>query len=338
MISNKKTGQSGFTLLELLVVLFLMALLMALVVGAVFRVLGEQREKNTGIHLHKIQMMLDQQYKAKMDEIRKESPPQAVVEATRNADGSIDMDRAKAFHMKMRLRQEFPQNFADLLRGPFSLSYGGQTYVYRTKPAYLAAVKSPYMPTPTQYEENGPEHHSAALLVLILSQVAGGAGTDPESIAPTKLLDYSQGSAPGVRSGSSQLRVFVDSFGEPIAFRRLADDDMSDVLAELNQQPFVSQEQIATSKLDPTDPKGRLKQQVPVDWPNRILLSNMLAYPNAAAPSRPKLDNPFDGFNRGPFAFSGGKNKRFYNTSTFAWEANGDNLYSYRIQQAGKGN
>jgi hypothetical protein len=43
------------------------------------------------------------------------------------------------------------------------------------------------------------------------------------------------------------------------------------------------------------------------------------------------LKNPFDGLNRGPFAFSAGKDGTFFNFMD-------DNLYSHRQQQSGRGN
>lgn len=321
MISNKKTGRSGFTLLELLVVLALMAMLLALVTGAVFRVLGEQREKNTGIHLHKIQMMLDQQWKAKTDQIRKEAPPAQVIEMTRNADGSVDMERAKAFHLKMRLRQEFPNDFGEVYSTGWFTAGSGERFNYDVKPYYRAALKSPYRSAPNTFTFTEYEQHSAALLVLILSQGAGGATTDPESIAPTKLMDFPQDAGVGVPAGSIQLRVFVDAFGQHIGFRRQADDSMADVITELSLPPFVG-----SGSPDPQDPSGRL--QMPANrWGNygtengKVVATRYLA--------RPGFANPFDGTNRGPFAFSSGKNKTFYTP---------DDLYSYRIQQAGKGN
>jgi prepilin-type N-terminal cleavage/methylation domain-containing protein len=320
-MQSRKHGRSGFTLIELLVVISLIAALLALTIGVVFRVMGNQRESNTNTNLRKIHMMLDQQWQAKIDQIKKETPPQIIVEACRNADGSVDEDRARAFHLKMRLRQEFPQNFGEVYSGG-SFTLNGQTYNYTGKASYKAALKNPLQPMPNTFVENLPEQQSAAMLVLILSQGGGGATTDPETIATTMLVDY-----PQQGGGSIKLRVFADSWNHHIAFRRAADDDMQDVLAELNLPPFVG-----NGNPDPQDPAGRLR--IP-NWPFRNQLKSYLASPNPQ--SRPYIIDPFDGLNRGPFAFSAGKNGLFTD-STGAMEQNLDNLYSYRVQQSGKGN
>ena len=68
-------SRSAFTLIELLVVLAIIALLAALSVSAVFRLMESQRETNSNTHLLKIQMGLDQQWKAAVDLIARSQSP-----------------------------------------------------------------------------------------------------------------------------------------------------------------------------------------------------------------------------------------------------------------------
>lgn len=323
-------ARQAFTLIEMLVVLTIIALLASITISAVFRLQSGQKESNTNTHLHKIDMMLMEQYKAAVAQIAKEDPPQVVKELTKNADGTYDIARAKALHMKLRLRQEFPQNFGEVNTGvTLDLTAGNvliSRYVYKGKQSYIAALKNPQTtgaaPNFT-YPELSAEAQSGAMLVLILSQGRGGVAINPEQIAPTILLDYPQNNnAPNI-----QLRVFRDEWGNQIGFRRFADDDFTDVLAELNQKPFVSDTQIASGNMDPHDPDGRLKLQ---GWPQRATCLNYLANPNAG--TRPMIQDPFDGRNRGPFAFSAGRDKQFYPPNL------DDNLYSFRIQQTRRGN
>src|SRR6478672_4070197 len=103
--------RGAFTLLELIVVIGIIVLLLSLTAAAVFRLRASQMEKNTNTHLLKIHAALMQQYSPAMERIKKETPPAAVIAATKNADGTTDMIRAKAVHLQMRLRQEFPQKF-----------------------------------------------------------------------------------------------------------------------------------------------------------------------------------------------------------------------------------
>ncbi len=331
--------RGAFTLLELIVVLGIIILLMGLTISAVFRLRASQMEKNTNTHLLKIHKALEQQYSAAVDRIKKENPPAAVVVATKNADGTGDNLRAKAFHLEMRLRQEFPQKFEEVFTTPPPLvdPSGGSAYVYTPKSAFKTAIGNPLQnpanvyPDPVDGTGNTiQEAQAAALLVLILSQGQGGTATNPESIAPTKLINFPQN---GQNQPPVSLRVFVDEWGTPISFRRVADDDMTDVLAELNPQfAGVMPPQPLPSSLDPRDPEGRLLNQT---WPGRNALKSFLISNNP--PNRPFIQEPFDGRNRGPFVFSAGGNKQFWNANG-SMEVSLDNLYSYRLAQSGKGN
>jgi len=324
--------RGGFTMLELIVVIGIIVLLMSLTISAVFRLRASQMEKNTNTHLVKIHSAFMQQYTAAVDRIKKEDPPQVIKDNTKNQDGTYDLARAKALHLKLRLRQEFPNNFGEVFKviGPLTGS-NGQQYSYNPKPAYVSAIQSPIQSGPNTYPDPVPEGQAAALLVLILSQGQGGTAGTAESIAPTKTINFPQQNNPQPVA----LRVFVDEWGTPISFRRLADDDMTDVLNELNQPPYVSAAQVQSGHMDPQDPEGRLMIQT---WPNRTLLMPLLA--NNTPNNRPYMQNPFDGRNRGPFVFSAGGNMQFYvpGSNPQVMETDLDNLYSYRLAQSGKGN
>jgi len=319
-------ARAAFTLIEMIVVIGIIALLMTLTAAAVMRMRESSRESNTNVHLNKIHMELQKQWNAQVALIKNEPIPQAIVELTKDQYGTEDRARARALLTKLRLRQEFPQNFSELT--PVTLPpINGSSYVFPVKAAFKTALKSPLA------AETTPEAQSAALLYLILSQGSGGSTTDVDSIARTKLMDYpQQNNAPAI-----QLKVFADEWSNHIGFRRWADDDMSDVLSELNLPPFVAAPAPpppGISKNDPQDPEGRLQMLAQPPWnPNlRQQALTLLA--------TPKLQNPFDGTNRGPFVFSAGKNGlfRINNDPAQPFETNLDNLYSYRIAGSGKGN
>lgn len=331
-------ARGAFTLIEMIVVISIIALLMTLTAAAVMRLRESSRESNTNVHLNKIHMELQKQWNAQVALIKSEPIPPAIVELTKDQNGNPDLLRARALHTKLRLRQEFPQNFSELVPSP-PLTINGQTYVYPVKAAFKTALKAPVA------VEVIPESQSAALVYLILSQGSGGSTTDVDSIARTKLMDYpQQNNAPPI-----QLKVFADEWGNHIGFHRWADDDMTDVLAELNLPPFVASPTPAPpaiSKNDPQDPEARLQPLPPGStqpaWnaAYRLQALQLLA--------TPRMQNPFDGKNRGPFVFSPGRNGRFraLNTApnsppddpTMAAETDLDNLYSYRIAGSGKGN
>ena len=145
-------------------------------------------------------------------------------------------------------------------------------------------------------------------------------------------MDFPQQNGPSI-----QLRVFTDEWGTHIGFRRWADDDMLDVLAELNQPPFANPGPPGPPgtllKTDPQDPEGRL--QLPQQYWSPPASGTYRAQALALL-ATPKMQNPFDGRNRGPFIVSAGKNKLFYENGQF--ERDLDNLYSYRIAGSGRGN
>ncbi|HKB00725.1 MAG TPA: hypothetical protein VKD90_00835, partial [Gemmataceae bacterium] len=158
-----------------------------------------------------------------------------------------------------------------------------------------------------------------------------------ETMARTGLLDFPQNPVGGQTPPPVQLRVFVDEWGKHIAFRRQADDYDTAILDELNQAPFVDASKIPTGNLDPQDPDGRLKKPTTA-WGNvvnqngqqengKVVATRFLAYTNQG--SRPYILDPFDGRNRGPFAFSAGKDDTFYTDN---------DLYSFRLAQQGRGN
>lgn len=291
--------RTGFTLLELIVVLGIIALLAALSAGAVMRYRQTSMEKDTTIQMRKIQIGLDQQWKAARDIIQKEVVPDAVVEATTNTNGVPDMARARALHMKLRLRQEFPQSYVEartgvLVKGPIT----GISYFYPPKSTYMHEIGQ------TGSYVSRPGYEGAALLMLILKQGRGGAAFEAGSIGNVKSETVEDRTQP----------IFVDAWGRPIVFRRAAEDDELDIIAELSSPPHAP----ATGFKDPQDPEGRLYQQ---NWLGRAEAVKYFA----TAP----LTNPFDGTNRGPYILSAGRDGQFKTP---------DDICGFRIQQSQRGN
>ena len=107
-------ARPAFTLIELIVVMSIIALLATITISAVFRLQSSQKESNTVTHLTKIQMTFNQQWKPTIDNIKKQEPPIAIRNATADgvAPATVLSDaRARALHMKLLLRREFPQTF-----------------------------------------------------------------------------------------------------------------------------------------------------------------------------------------------------------------------------------
>lgn len=272
-LHHRKSPRAAFTLLEVLVVIGIIALLATISVSAVFHLRENQKEVNTNRDLTKIDMILKKHYSAAGETIRlKERPSDKLIELTKNADGSPNVERAKALHMKLRLRQEFPQTFKEA-RAMLTSVPG-----YNPKPLYMRAIGNG--------NGSSDEEEGAILLLVFLSQARAGIEFNPEDAATVQTRQLSDGTA---------ARLLVDRWDRPISFRRWA-LDADPVLGELNAPPFVN---AATppNKMDPQDPDARLQGTWPMKdyWTARF---------NEALPG---VANPFDGTNRGPFVFSFGK-------------------------------
>jgi hypothetical protein len=221
--------------------------------------------------------------------------------------------------MKLRLRQEFPQNYAEArflippVNGMLTPQQAAELNTkYGPKPLYLAAIGN----------GNGtPVTESATLLVLSLSQTRGGATFNIQEAGPVQQIDV----------GGKLQRVMVDSWGNPICLRRWATDVETDAINELNQPPFVSANAVVTGNRDPQDPEGRLRITAGATWgfpPNGPNYRPMVLQ-WFISPLAPTVADPFDGLNRGPYVVSSGKNGNFMDP---------DDLYSFRLQREGKGN
>jgi prepilin-type N-terminal cleavage/methylation domain-containing protein len=312
----------AFTLIELIVALGIIALLAALTVSAVFRILDAQRETNTNIDLRKVQAATDQQVKAAMDRIRVEDPPTAVKELTRTSNYAYDNTRARALHMKLRLRQEFPQSFLEADPANFLAAYAPNPNS-RERQILLQYLPKPAFSVVSGLAGSSPDEESAILLFLILGQGRGGAEFNAEGIVGVNSIPV----------GNKMFKVCVDHYGSPIAFRRWADlvDDPSGmgVISELSQPPFRG----TGASPDPQDPDGRLgfnNWYTDNNGPYRNIALNLFICPNPAVrPTFNQNANPLDGFNRGPYVFSAGRDKVY---------GNENDLFGFRLQGSGKGN
>jgi len=323
-------------MIELIVVIGIIALLSTLSAAAVMRVQQAQRESNTDKYLRAAAIGLDQQTKAARDRIAAERPDDIIILMTSNANCGNDMARAKALHMMLRLRQEFPQTYAEVrytFSGQFQSPCGTVNLAnlnakYGPKDLYLRAIASaPGGGSP--YEE------AAALLPIVLGTSRGGAAFNILEAGPTGSITV----------GGKEMKVLVDAWGTPISFRRCAVDaemaaNNNMIANELNSEPFVSKTATMTGYRDPVDPEGKLTANV---WTgaNALPGARAIAASWFTVPLNNEIANPFDGFNRGPYLRSAGRDSagKYTPGQLTVFDApTPDDLLSFRIAGIGKGN
>lgn len=298
-----KRNRNAFTLLELLVVVAIIGVLASLTAGAVFRLRSASQETRTNETLSKIQMGYQQQYKSAVDSIRKEQIPPELIAAANN-----DMDLAKAVHLKLRLRREFPQNVSDVDdTGATTGSAALDTTLRKLYPIKATFnAMAPFLKTLQVNEQN------SVLLYAVLSQARGGSTFSPEQVGSNAI---------GNLSASTPQKVFVDGYGNPIYFvRALSTPPVGDayipvLIAELNAPPYTTVAAAAAKKGDALDPTARFTAPTSL----ASFVAQMRAY----------MNEPLDGTNRGPFVFSAGSDGVPFTP---------DDLYSFRLSGTGKAN
>ncbi len=224
----------GFTLIEVLVVIAIIAILLSLVAAAVFRAIGSQQVNNTRNTMMGVNKKLEEQVKAVIAKADRETIPQSVITL---AGG--DQHRARLIWKKLRLKQEFPMTFAEALYPylPYSAvnsfdppgwHYNATTDTYSPIPLTIPSspISSTDLPPLAAYKKALlgmlPANHrpgnlakpwqfleSSICLVLALQQNRGGVTMSADDLG-----------AAAMDVNGCGLKALVDSYGNPIAFFR----------------------------------------------------------------------------------------------------------------------
>jgi prepilin-type N-terminal cleavage/methylation domain-containing protein len=203
-----KRARPGFTLIELLVVIAILTILVALSAGAYLRFLTDQGGRTTRSTLSTVKRLLDARWQAVVDKAYKDPIPVVEQWKVQNLAGS-DRARQRVVWMKLRLKQEFPQSFAEIMIPPAlnPTELGVKPAHLLPLPDYVNYLKkngitqAMVASTPTQPFE------SAVCLLMILEK---GGLTQDELNPFVQTFTYN----------GKPLRGLADGWGQPLAFCR----------------------------------------------------------------------------------------------------------------------
>ncbi len=328
---TRPAARGGFTLVELLVVISLIAILLALSAGAFFRIQSSQNVSVAEATLSKLHSLMDTKWKITLDDARKTAPKDAV---TLGVFGS-DQERVQVAWTYYKLKNEMPMTFDELTPYPVSVSVPFPVFQPRK---VFTEVRDKATNNPNVL------YQSAALFyAAVISTASGGT------------MNSLEGLQQQVRTDSKyNLTYFIDAWGDPVVFIRHAYN------SEIDNPPFArpakargySTTQIRTS----LDSGGRLTAIPENTWAstNTALLTAMLNQLNFGLTSTPYTID-FNNVNRLPTLVSDGPNNEFRDVADFDPSVNvadtsggpsgsgkdyaADNLLSYRLRSVGaKGN
>jgi prepilin-type N-terminal cleavage/methylation domain-containing protein len=231
----------GFTLVELLVVILLIATLAAISVGAFFRVQAAEKNRATESTLSKIETALNRKRSAVLDDAAKDAqngsiPPLVV------AFAGNDKDRARVLWTYIKLKNEFPTT---LKEAQTDILLGGQVVL-----PHRRIFDPPTLPAWNNAAPGSEAVQSAACLYVALTATGNRGevtGLDGLNQQTADVVIPGTGSS----SGASSAKAFADAWGNPIAFVRMAFPD------EVNGPPYTRG---GVANMDPCDPLGKLTQ------------------------------------------------------------------------------
>lgn len=290
----------GFTMVELLVAIALIATLAALSVGAVFRIRSAQQKSSTEATLQKLDTKLQEKIKRIAEKVRDPRNQQSTQyqAALSMAGGSHDI--AQAILMYAYTRNELPMTFAEA-KSP-------------TVVGSLTLLPSPIFAT-LPAGTGGPEE--SAVCVHVALSTLGNEG-----------LEQQIGDAPGLPG----LKCYLDAYGQPIYFNRLAFGGAGGT--ELNAPPYVKTP-VPANTFDPFYPKqtNGAYRNLSTDWgaPNTAVLWAATAPATLANWSATPAGYPGQ-VNHTAVLISAGYDKDLLGLGLFG----GDNLLSYRTRKEGQ--
>ncbi|MBS0204029.1 MAG: prepilin-type N-terminal cleavage/methylation domain-containing protein [Planctomycetes bacterium] len=185
---KQKSPRPGFTMIELMVVITIIALLMSLSIGAMFSFIAGAREAATATTIAKVNKLLQE----RVEGLRQMDFTDAAQRFSDTNGGSVQL--SEVIVRKFRMKRAFPQNLAEAL--------GNDPQRYSA----LSALSSP----PTTYV---PKYESGIVLYAMLTngETFGAASVGDDVFMGSEVRNSPE---------TANLPCLVDAWGEPLRFYR----------------------------------------------------------------------------------------------------------------------
>jgi prepilin-type N-terminal cleavage/methylation domain-containing protein len=234
--------RSGFTLIEMVVVIGIILLLVSLSAAGIMRILNLQQRRNTESAILKLDKGFNQQWKTVIDTAKTEQI-NPIAQLLAGTDG-LAPNRARVIHILLCLKREFPTTFAEAVN-PVPISAADLA----TLGLQPFAPNQDYVRTLQGAQAGHTE--SSACLYLALKERRRGTDFDPDTALSSQEVVLP---IPG-----DGLKEIWDGWGRPINFQRWPYNPVAPYAAPFWQSPVGTiQTFAAANPPDTEDPEGLL--------------------------------------------------------------------------------
>lgn len=307
----------GFTLIELIVVVAIIAALMALSAAAVIKFMGTQQGSNTQSTLDRTQAMVTKAWSKVKDQANQETIPGPVdawirANIASNASNPSDPNvtgRVRVIYVKLKMRQAFPMSFNEALNVGVPAGYP-----IPPLPAYQAELANYGIASSSPATAN---FESSVCLLIALKRGVSGAGIDASDLTKGGATGSFTIPAPSPAAGKS-LPYLTDAWGGPIYFSRVPVGSPT-----LNSNPYPGGGQPGAN--DPLDPLGYLQTPGWATSGGQLTTQAKLF----VALTQQQLAGANSSYKQAPLLASGGPDQTpQFNPITFQQTAGSDDLFS----------